>query len=116
MAAYFSHDERSSLGSLNSGKGLLTIVEPMSLRKALAETAGSGLVIWVYHTDFANGPLGSIVSRTTPRYSAWSVTARKSSGAIRFCGFPMYSTVSPIAYLYESSGVVLVPKAKASME
>src|SRR5271165_6430252 len=99
MAEYFSHAERRSLGSLNSGRGLLVKVDPMSLRKAVAETAGSGLVITAYHSDFANGPLGSIVSRTTPRYSAWSVTARKSSGAMRFCGLPIYSTVSPMAYL-----------------
>ena len=45
MAAYFSHDERSSFGSLNSGRGLLTIVEPMSLWNAVADTLGSGLVI-----------------------------------------------------------------------
>src|SRR5580693_2593515 len=99
MAEYFSQADRSSFGSLNSGRGLLTMVEPMSLRNALAETAGLGLVIIAYHSDLANGPLGSIVSRTTPRYSAWSVTARKSRGARRFCGFPIYSTVSPIAYL-----------------
>src|SRR5271165_275638 len=99
IAAYFSHAERSSLGSLNSGSGLLTTVEPRSLRNASPDTLGSGLVMILYHSELANGPLGSIVSRTTPRYSAWSVTARKSSGAMRFCGFPMYSTVSPIAYL-----------------
>ena len=86
------------MGSENSGSGLFTMVEPISFLKAAADTAGSVLVITVYHSDFANGPLGSIVSRTTPRYSAWSVTARKSSGAMRFCGLPMYSTVSPIAY------------------
>src|SRR5271165_5816940 len=98
IAAYFSQVERKSFGSENSGKGLFTIVEPISFLNALAETAGSVLVIMGYHSDLANGPLGSRVSRTTPRYSAWSVTARKSRGAIRFIGFPMYSTVSPIAY------------------
>src|SRR5271166_158369 len=99
MASYVSQVERSNLGSVNSGIGLLTTVEPMSFLKASPDTLGSVLVIIAYHGDFANGPLGSMVSRTTPRYSAWSVTARKSSGAMRFCGLPMYSTVSPMAYL-----------------
>lgn len=45
-----------------------------------------------------------------------TVTARKSSGATRFHCLPKYSTGSPIANLKESSGVVRVPKAKASME
>src|SRR5271166_564430 len=70
IASYASQVERSIFGSENSGRGLLMTVEPTSFLNASPDTLGSVLVIMVYHSDLANGPLGSIDSRTTPRYSA----------------------------------------------
>ncbi len=66
----------------------------------------------------SRGLFFSSSSGIMPRYSEWSVTAHQSYGVAFLITSPLvlFLTSFPLQKLYASSGVLRVPKAKASGE
>jgi len=69
---------------LNASRGFY----PYTAAEITAAVKKMALESCLYKSVPTKEPFGSLMAAIAPRYSAWSVTARKSSGVLRFILFP----------------------------